>query len=130
MKKPGIFLLLFACFVLMAHNIIPHHHDEPVAAFADAVCTDSDEEHAEDLCGHLFSHSVHPDDEYAGPNHQNSGVFFLKYSILFFTLQAESFSLKFSLQSFFSYFPDTGERITGIYELFSGGLRAPPVLQS
>jgi hypothetical protein len=117
--------------MILAHSIIPHHHDDHVTTPAGALCPDLNEEHEQGICGHLFSHTVHQDVDFPGPSHQNTGNFFLKYSILlFFALQPEDFSLIFYSQSFFRYNQDTGERLVEVYELFSGGLRAPPVIQS
>ncbi len=72
-QKAAFILLTIAYALLLGHSIIPHHHYSNARDLAEHNQSDHQhhgEEHDNNL-GHLFTHSIHPDDDFTvSSNHK------------------------------------------------------------
>ncbi len=97
-KQATIIFLTIAYALLLGHNIIPHHHHNNEHDLAEHHQTHHQhhgEEHDNDL-GHMFTHSIHPDDDFTiSPNHNIGKLFSIKLISVVAVL-----SNKFSFEDF------------------------------
>ena len=95
-KQAAIILLTIAYALLLGHNIIPHHHhysEHDLAEHHQTHHQHQGNEHDNDL-GHLFTHSIHPDDDFTLSSNQYIGKLFSIKLISVVAVLSNKFSFK------------------------------------
>ncbi len=133
-KRTAFFLLSIAYAILLAHNIIPHHHHEHSNDHHHSNHTEAhngmhthdgeqSEGHAKDL---FLSNLEHPIDGFSTTGHSVSNSF-SKQLVLSLAILTGSFSISGILKKSPAYYYVVDTIVYNLAFAHSHGLRAPPV---
>lgn len=133
LKKRAAIFLLTAFAIMLGHSIIPHHHhtyEHKISAlqFSHEHHDHDNDENRDDDLGHLFSHFIHPVDNFTFTTTHINNISFAKQLFLFVAVLPGNFSLKdFHIPRLLLKPPAEHLNFISPYSL-SSGLRAPPAI--